>query len=172
MRTNIEKIAVLSKYQCCFAEMAGEVATKLGKGKSCNLVNELRNMKLARAYLNRICSYYTLTNPTITSNSIVIKVTGTGIGSVIINVDGTYYTFNGTLSTANIYTYFDTNLTPLGITITNVSSTKVTIAHTSNKVITVNLSSNIITDAITIVTVYDTDTLVIVIPKGVRLVSK
>lgn len=157
MRTNLEKAALLLKYQCCFVNLAGEVSTKLGKHKNKDLEDKLRDMKLSRAYLNRIKAYHTLTNPTISNNSIVINVANTGTGSVAIKVDDTWYTFNGTLTGANIHTYFDSNL-PSAATVTLVSATQVTIEDLDTNVIKVNLGSSVSTDTINLQTTYDTDT--------------
>ena len=37
MTTDTDKLAILAKYQCCYAELAGEVSAKLGKHKLCDL---------------------------------------------------------------------------------------------------------------------------------------
>lgn len=92
MTTNLEKVAVLSKFQCCYTELAGSVATKLGKYKMCDLKNEIRNMKLARAYILRIHNYRTLTATPSFAKLITFIRPSTDTVTVTVTINGTPYT--------------------------------------------------------------------------------
>lgn len=115
MRTQTEQVALLSKFQCCYAELAGAVATKLGKYKLCNLKSELREMKLAKAYIYRIHKYNTVvTDPSFATlitferpnnNSITITITINAVNYVltdtVLSLSGIISSFTSTLLAAD-----------------------------------------------------------------------
>ncbi len=107
MYTALEQAALLSKFQCCYAELAGKVASKLGKYKLCNLKSELREMKLVRAYLYRIHKYYTLENEVAFAYLITFERPDNSRVTIRITVNGVDYTMTNTRSDLDtIITYF------------------------------------------------------------------
>ncbi len=99
MRTELEQAALLSKFQCQFVDLANVVAVKLGKHKMCNMLDTLRDMKLARAYIYRIHKYYTL--PYNVLSAVLVDIVRNGSGeslasvTITITIDGTAYTYTG-----------------------------------------------------------------------------
>jgi len=59
MTTDLDKQKIVTTYQCKLACLGETIATKLGKYKDCDLANEIRDLKYARALLYRITSYDT-----------------------------------------------------------------------------------------------------------------
>lgn len=114
MKTNLEQAALLAKFQCCYAELAGKVATKLGKYKLCNLKSELREMKLARAYMYRLHKYYTLSSEPTFATLIVINRVNTDNITITISINSIDYelTTSGTIN--DIISYFNTTLQNAG----------------------------------------------------------
>lgn len=105
MKTQIEQVALLSKFNCCYAELAGKVASKLGKYKLCNLKSELREMKLARAYIYRIHKYNTLIAEPYFGVLITFERPDSKRISITITIGGTKYGITNT--TANLQTIID-----------------------------------------------------------------
>ncbi len=96
MYTHLEKAALLTKFNCCYAELAGKVATKLGKYKLCNLKSELREMKLARAYIYRIHKYYTLVNEPSFAYLVTFERPNDSRITVVITINGVNYSITNT----------------------------------------------------------------------------
>jgi hypothetical protein len=123
MKTNLEQVALLSKFQCCYAELAGKVASKLGKYKLCNLKSELREMKLARAYIYRIHKYYTLTTEPTFATLIVFDRPNTNTITITVTINAVDYTLTNTvLSASDIVSYYISTLQTAGFEITNYGS--------------------------------------------------
>lgn len=122
MRTQLEQAAILSKYQCCFAELGSRISAKLGKHKMCDLVKDLRDMKLTRAYLYRIHKYYTLPY-NITSGTLVdIVRNNTSNVTITITVDSTDYTYTGTGDLATVISSLKTTLINAGYLIHTIDA--------------------------------------------------
>lgn len=96
MKTQVEQVALLSKFQCCYAELGGAVATKLGKYKLCDLKSQLRDMKLARAYLYRIHRYNTLVVEPYFGVLITFERPDAKRISIVITINGVKYNMTNT----------------------------------------------------------------------------
>lgn len=59
MTTDLDKQKIVTKYQCKLACLGYSVASKLGKHKDCDLQDEIRDLKLARALLYRVTAFDT-----------------------------------------------------------------------------------------------------------------
>jgi len=57
MTTELDKQKIVTKYQCKLACLGDTISKKLGKYKLCNLTDEIRDLKFARALLCRITAY-------------------------------------------------------------------------------------------------------------------
>lgn len=118
MKTQLEQVALLSKFNCCYAELAGRVASKLGKYKLCNLKSELREMKLARAFIYRIHKYNTLVNDISFEYLVTFERPNSTRITITINVNGVNYRLsNTTLDLEGIIKYFTEVLEEAGYTI-------------------------------------------------------
>ena len=102
MKTELEQAAILAKYQCCFAELASRVSSKLGKHKLCNMTDDLRDMKFSRAYLLRIHNYWTLPFSVESGTLVTIVRTSGAVVTMTITIDGTDYAYTGTGNLATI----------------------------------------------------------------------
>ena len=120
MRTELEQAAVLHIYECCMSELANSISTKLGKYKLCDLQSQLRDMKLARAYLYRINKYYTL--PYNYKSAVLIDIVrnNTSNVTITITINGTNYTYTGTDDLATIVTSLRTDFLNAGFNIYSV----------------------------------------------------
>jgi hypothetical protein len=98
MQTNLEQAALLIKFNCCYAELTGKVASKLGKYKLCNLKSELRDMKLARAYIYRIHKYNTLVNDVAFGYLITFERPNSTRITITITINGVDYRLSNTTS--------------------------------------------------------------------------
>lgn len=96
MRTELEQVALLSKFQCQFVDLANLVATKLSKYKMCDIKDNIRDMTLARAYIYRIHKYYALPYNVLSAVLIDIVRNNTTSVTITITIDGTAYTYTGT----------------------------------------------------------------------------
>lgn len=105
MKTQVEQVALLSKFNCCYAELAGKVASKLGKYKLCNLKSELREMKLARAYIYRVHKYNTLVAEPYFGVLITFERPDSKRITIVISIGGADYRISNT--TANLQTIID-----------------------------------------------------------------
>ena len=115
MVTNLEQVALLTKFNCCYAELSGKVASKLGKYKLCNLKAELREMKLARAYIYRIHKYHTLISKPSFGTLITFIRPDVRRITVTIVINGVSYTLSNTvLELSSIISYFITVLQDVG----------------------------------------------------------
>ncbi len=120
MKTNLEQVALLSKFNCCYAELSGKVASKLGKYKLCNLKSELREMKLARAYIYRIHKYYTLTTEPTFATLVVFERPNNDQITITITINSIDYTLTNTiLSASDIVSYYVTTLQFAGFEVTS-----------------------------------------------------
>lgn len=123
MKTNLQQAAVLSNLQCGYAELAGKVASKLGKYKLCNLKNELRDMKLARAYMYRIHKYYTITSEPSFATLIVFERPNLNSITITITINSVNYTLTDTiLSLSGIISYFTSTLQDAGFEVLSYNS--------------------------------------------------
>jgi hypothetical protein len=59
MTTDLEKQKIVTKYQCKLACLGGSIASKLATHKLCDLKDDIRDLKFARALLYRITAYDT-----------------------------------------------------------------------------------------------------------------
>jgi hypothetical protein len=59
MTTDLDKQKIVTAYQCKFACLGDTISKKLSKYKLCNLTNEIKDLKFARALLCRITAYDT-----------------------------------------------------------------------------------------------------------------
>lgn len=59
MTTDLDKQKIVTKYQCILSCLAGTISDKLAIYKLCDLQNEIRDLKFARALLYRITDYDT-----------------------------------------------------------------------------------------------------------------
>ncbi len=121
MKTNLEQVAVLTYLECCYSELAGEVATKLGKYKLCKLANQLRDMKLARAFLYRINEYYTIESDVTLATLVSIERPNNEDITITIDIDGTPYSYSGTGTLQEIIADFKHTFLGVGIDFTQVS---------------------------------------------------
>lgn len=123
MQTNLEQVALLSKFQCCYAELAGKVASKLGKYKLCNLKSELREMKLARAYIYRIHKYYTLTTTPYFATLITFERPNVNSITITITINSIDYTLTSTVLTlSEIISYYVATLQTAGFEVITYGS--------------------------------------------------
>lgn len=98
MKTQLEQAALLTKFNCCYAELAGRVASKLGKYKLCNLKSELREMKLARAFIYRIHKYNTLVVEPYFGVLITFERPNLDRITITITIDGVSYRLINTIA--------------------------------------------------------------------------
>lgn len=122
MRSQLEQAAILQKYQCCFAELAGSISSKLGKHKLCNLVNQLRDMKLARAYLYRVHKYYTMPYNYKSAVQVDIVRNNNEAVTITITVNGTDYSYTGNGDLATVISSLQTTLINAGFQVYDVDS--------------------------------------------------
>ena len=120
MRTELEQAAVLIQLQCCYTGLVNKIAKKLKIHKLCDLKDDIRDMKLARAYSRVIHEYYTL--PYNYKSGILITILRTDIEAVTIEIviNGTTYSYTGTGTLATIITSLTTTLETAGFQIYNV----------------------------------------------------
>ena len=118
MKTNLEQVAVLTKFQCCYADLAGIVASKLGKYKLCDLKSQIRDMKLARAYMYRIHKYHTVTTEPTFATLITFERPNSNSITITITINSVNYTLTNTvLDIAEIISYFTSTLQTAGFKI-------------------------------------------------------